>query len=59
MFIVVLFGIFVLNCYVFAGILHTVVFHRALGLVRPKDVDMELFDVTYVCFEYQFVLLSL
>ncbi|KAG4943796.1 hypothetical protein JHK85_048442 [Glycine max] len=31
-----------------AGILHTIVFHRALGLVRPKDVDLELFDVTYV-----------
>lgn len=29
-------------------ILHTIMFHRALGLVRPKDVDMELFDVTYV-----------
>lgn len=29
-------------------ILHTIVFHRALGLVRPKDVDLELFDVTYV-----------
>lgn len=29
-------------------ILHTIVFHRALGLVRPKDVDCELFDITYV-----------
>ncbi|XP_068465497.1 autophagy-related protein 101 isoform X2 [Phaseolus vulgaris] len=29
-------------------ILHTILFHRALGLVRPKDVDLELFDVTYV-----------
>lgn len=29
-------------------ILHTIMFHRALGLVRPKDVDLELFDVTYV-----------
>ncbi|CAJ2635475.1 unnamed protein product [Trifolium pratense] len=29
-------------------ILHTIIFHRALGLVRPKDVDLELFDVTYV-----------
>jgi len=28
--------------------LHTIVFHRALGLVRPKDVDSELFDITYV-----------
>jgi len=32
----------------FAGILHTIMFHRALGLVRPKDVDLELFDITYV-----------
>jgi hypothetical protein len=31
-----------------AGILHTVVFHRALGLVRPKDIDLELFEITYV-----------
>lgn len=31
-----------------AGILHTILFHRALGLVRPKDVDLELFDITYV-----------
>ncbi|XP_019185379.1 PREDICTED: autophagy-related protein 101 [Ipomoea nil] len=29
-------------------ILHTVLFHRALGLVRPKDIDLELFDITYV-----------
>eukprot|EP00271_Cylindrocystis_brebissonii_P013500 TRINITY_DN33361_c0_g1_i1.p1 TRINITY_DN33361_c0_g1~~TRINITY_DN33361_c0_g1_i1.p1 ORF type:complete len:247 (+),score=49.62 TRINITY_DN33361_c0_g1_i1:321-1061(+) len=29
-------------------ILHTIMFHRALGLVRPKDVDTELFDLTYV-----------
>lgn len=29
-------------------ILHTVAFHRALGLVRPKDVDSELFEITYV-----------
>ncbi|CAO2830810.1 unnamed protein product [Amaranthus hypochondriacus] len=29
-------------------ILHTIMFHRALGLVRPKDVDLELFDITYV-----------
>ncbi|XP_058069281.1 autophagy-related protein 101-like [Magnolia sinica] len=29
-------------------ILHTVVFHRALGLVRPKDIDSELFEITYV-----------
>ncbi|KAL6526192.1 hypothetical protein OROMI_029832 [Orobanche minor] len=31
-------------------ILHTVLFHRALGLVRPKDIDLELFEITYVLF---------
>ncbi|XP_047976763.1 autophagy-related protein 101-like isoform X2 [Salvia hispanica] len=31
-----------------AGILHTILFHRALGLVRPKDIDLELFEITYV-----------
>jgi hypothetical protein len=29
-------------------VLHTIVFNRALGHVRPIDVDSELFDVTYV-----------
>ncbi|XP_047311383.1 autophagy-related protein 101 [Impatiens glandulifera] len=29
-------------------ILHTILFHRALGLVRPKDVDLQLFEITYV-----------
>ncbi|KAH9301432.1 hypothetical protein KI387_013015, partial [Taxus chinensis] len=29
-------------------ILHTIAFHRALGLVRPKDVDLDLFEITYV-----------
>lgn len=29
-------------------ILHTIMFHRALGLVRPKDVDSEHFEITYV-----------
>lgn len=29
-------------------ILHTIFFHRALGRVRPKDVDSELFEITYV-----------
>eukprot|EP00252_Welwitschia_mirabilis_P012443 TRINITY_DN27508_c0_g1_i2.p1 TRINITY_DN27508_c0_g1~~TRINITY_DN27508_c0_g1_i2.p1 ORF type:complete len:216 (-),score=42.98 TRINITY_DN27508_c0_g1_i2:30-677(-) len=29
-------------------ILHTIAFHRALGVVRPKDVDSGLFDITYV-----------
>ena len=28
--------------------LHTVIFGRALGVVRPRDVDCELFDLTYV-----------
>ncbi|GJP43839.1 hypothetical protein CLOM_g3245 [Closterium sp. NIES-68] len=29
-------------------LLHTIMFHRALGLVRPKSIDSELFDITYV-----------
>ncbi|KAF4369821.1 hypothetical protein F8388_019701 [Cannabis sativa] len=29
-------------------ILYTILFHRAIGLVRPKDADLELFDITYV-----------
>ncbi|KAI3794077.1 hypothetical protein L1987_36702 [Smallanthus sonchifolius] len=29
-------------------ILHTIFFHRALGLVRPKDIDFELLEITYV-----------
>ncbi|GIL84135.1 hypothetical protein Vretimale_11086 [Volvox reticuliferus] len=29
-------------------VLHTIIFTRALGYVIPKDVDSELFDVTYV-----------
>nr|XP_016490894.1 PREDICTED: autophagy-related protein 101-like isoform X1 [Nicotiana tabacum] len=29
-------------------IFHTIVFHRALGLVQPKEIDLELFDITYV-----------
>lgn len=29
-------------------LLHTIVFNRALGHVEPKDIDSELFDVTYV-----------
>ncbi|KAE9466862.1 hypothetical protein C3L33_01202, partial [Rhododendron williamsianum] len=37
-----------------AGVLHTIFFHRALGLVRPKDVDLELFDITYVSDLLQF-----
>jgi hypothetical protein len=31
-----------------AGLLHTVLFHRALGVVRPKDVQLSLFDVIFV-----------
>ncbi|KAF4383671.1 hypothetical protein F8388_014171, partial [Cannabis sativa] len=37
----------------FQGILHTILFHRALGLVRPKDADLELFDITYVNLEIE------
>ncbi|XP_010908376.1 autophagy-related protein 101 isoform X2 [Elaeis guineensis] len=29
-------------------ILHTIIFHRALGLIRPKAIDCELFEITYV-----------
>lgn len=29
-------------------ILHTIIFNRALGPVEPREVDSELFDVTYV-----------
>mmetsp|Transcript_22826 Transcript_22826/g.31801 ORF Transcript_22826/g.31801 Transcript_22826/m.31801 type:complete len:206 (+) Transcript_22826:69-686(+) len=29
-------------------LLHTLLFHRALGSVRPRDVDSELFEITYV-----------
>jgi autophagy-related protein 101 len=29
-------------------ILHTIMFNRALGLVRPREVDSELFEITYV-----------
>lgn len=31
-----------------AGVLHTIIFNRALGAFRPKEVDSELFDITYV-----------
>jgi autophagy-related protein 101 len=31
-----------------AGLLHTIIFNRALGYVTPRDVDSELFDITYV-----------
>lgn len=29
-------------------ILHTIIFHRSLGLIRPYEVDSELFDLTWV-----------
>uniref|UniRef100_A0A0E0MLW9 Autophagy-related protein 101 n=1 Tax=Oryza punctata TaxID=4537 RepID=A0A0E0MLW9_ORYPU len=29
-------------------ILHTIFFHRTLSLVRPKDVDCDFFEITYV-----------
>jgi len=28
-------------------ILHTIVFNRSLGLTRPREVDSDLFDITY------------
>ncbi|KAL3628327.1 hypothetical protein CASFOL_027373 [Castilleja foliolosa] len=34
-------------CPNYKSILHTILFHRALGLVRPKDMDLELFEITY------------
>ncbi len=30
------------------GVLHTIIFNRSLGYVFPKDVDSDLFDITYV-----------
>lgn len=30
------------------GVLHTIMFNRSLGPVKPQDVDSELFDITYV-----------
>lgn len=32
---------------VMRAVLHTVLFTRALGVVRPRDVDCELFDLSY------------
>lgn len=32
----------------FAGVLHTIMFNRSLGQVKPQDVESELFDITYV-----------
>lgn len=31
-----------------AGLLNTILFNRAFGHVKPRDVDSELFDITYV-----------
>jgi hypothetical protein len=31
-----------------AGVLHTVLFHRTLGVIRAKDVQLSLFDVVFV-----------
>lgn len=31
-----------------AGILHTILFHRTLGALKPVDVESELLDLTYV-----------
>ncbi|PNH02238.1 hypothetical protein TSOC_011809, partial [Tetrabaena socialis] len=35
-------------CEALRCVLHTIIFNRALGYVVPKDVDSELFDITYV-----------
>ena len=32
---------------VMRAVLHTILFSRTLGVVRPRDVDSELFDLTY------------
>jgi hypothetical protein len=34
--------------YEYVGILHTIFFHRTLSLVRPKDVDCDFLEITYV-----------
>ena len=31
-----------------AGLLHTIIFSRALGQVKPQEEDSEIFDITYV-----------
>ena len=36
-----------LRCCSAAGVLHTIFFHRALGVVRPIEKDCELFDITF------------
>lgn len=35
-------------CTAAAGVLHTILFNRSVGQVKPVDVDSELFDITYV-----------
>eukprot|EP00976_Prorocentrum_cordatum_P096236 1190484-Prorocentrum_minimum.AAC.2 len=35
------------HCFIL-GLLHTIMFNRALGPVRPRDVDSELFEISYV-----------
>jgi hypothetical protein len=35
-------------CCCCAGVLHTILFNRALGPVRPCEVESELFDICYV-----------
>ena len=32
---------------VLRAVLHTILFSRTLGVVRPRDVDCDLFDLTY------------
>ena len=34
-----------------AGLLHTIIFNRALGRVQPKEIESELIDITYVRFD--------
>jgi len=29
-------------------IIHTILFNRALGTVKPREIDAELFDITWV-----------
>ena len=31
-----------------AGLLHTIMFHRALGPTPPRDSELERFNMTYV-----------
>ena len=36
------------NVAALAGLLHTIIFSRALGPVKPQEEDSEIFDITYV-----------